>query len=187
MNIRFGVKRFLQDFDENTTYISLGKWMYTTSYAVASSDRSSFDLGSYPFTAGPFCYGKMGKLPDTQCLGWIGRSKLFVRPENHIVVNVHGDGIRGTGVRLPTTQAHLKEWPGWLVHDDHLLLKDDLLPKDLLVSDADSLSMHDVRYSHKWNANGTLTLRYDEQLQSWLEELEARKSDWSLERNNGDQ
>lgn len=180
--------------NSDVSYVTLGKHMYTSKFAVATGEEEfagngRFPLARHPFTAGKFCYGrKKQQQPDWnrstislqfdnhECTGWQGRRKVIAKPSHHRRVNVHGDGMpAGSGLHLPTYVAHLKEWPGWLVvpdgdddgeGDEIYQARINVIdpPRDVIVKGGglnSDYGLHDARMSHEWNADGTLTLRYD--------------------------
>jgi Glycosyltransferase family 92 len=90
------IQDFLAYYEaQNYTYISLGKYHYSTMHvynnnnnnntAAAAAD-SGFGLEKWPFTPGPYCFGKGGK---SSCPTWMGRCKVLAKPSKFTSVEIH--------------------------------------------------------------------------------------------------
>ena len=94
------IQDFLSYYEaQNYTYISLGKYHYSTLHvynvnheddengsAAAGSTSSPFGLEKWPFTPGPYCFGKGGM---SSCPTWMGRCKVFAKPSKFDTVEIH--------------------------------------------------------------------------------------------------
>jgi Glycosyltransferase family 92 len=96
-NKQQSIQDFLTDYEaQNYTYISLGKYHYSTLHVYNNSDNrknnndanidSGFGLEKWPFTPGPYCFGRGGL---SSCPTWMGRCKVLAKPSKFQSVNVH--------------------------------------------------------------------------------------------------
>lgn len=76
------IKEFLSQND-NLTYISFGKWMYTTRHqdATANDTQLLFGLRAYPYTPKAYCRYSSRREIRHGCPTWQGRCKVMVRPK----------------------------------------------------------------------------------------------------------
>lgn len=58
----------------NYSYVSIGKWMYSSKHATNMTNDSGFGLDRYPWTPGSYCYQGNG---NEMCPGWKGRCKVL--------------------------------------------------------------------------------------------------------------
>lgn len=136
-----------------------------------------------PFTAKSFCNGnrfEISRRGSSFCPHFHGRAKLLIQPSKHKHelrdVHIHGRKIPNATagiVHFDTSQAHIKEWPGQFEPYSPTFR----LPQDYTVSkdDASSVGIHSFDKAHKMNENGTFTLYYDRDLESWLDFVASRR------------
>lgn len=96
--------------------------------------------------------------------------KVILRPEQNSIPNIHGDGKRGANwTHIDTDLAHMKEWPG-LGNRNY-----SHVPRPREDFTTRELDTHWFTQSHPKNQDGTTTVHYDSQLESWLRFVESQK------------
>ena len=162
------VKDWMREY-KDLTYMSFGKWQYTTKYYHNTSSTKHFEIQNFPFTARSLCYHHDNKERRGReyCPMWKGRSKLIVRPKYHPEVQVHGRKARPRKPHqhFATSQAHIKEWPS--------VYKPGLVRQWREPTDYNFLSnetdLHFVPEGLKANEDGTFNMYYDDQLDTWID------------------
>ena len=137
-----------------------------------------------PFTAKSFCNGNRAEMASRRgssfCPHHYGRAKLLIQPSKHKhelrEVHIHGRKIPNATagiVHFDTSEAHIKEWPGQFETYSPTVR----LPQDYTVSkdNASSVGIHSFEKAHKVNENGTFTMYYDPDLESWLDFIASRR------------
>jgi hypothetical protein len=154
-------------------YVSIGKYMYTQRHAITlERNDSGFGLDRYAFTAGSYCYQYHGQSycpGQSWCPGWVGRAKILVQPSVHNVVEIHGFNdthLRPGGTHVTTKEAHLKEWPTYLVDSIDTTVRPDR--NTFYVSRDDEVDTHLTMESHNKTKDGRVSFYYDETLHDWF-------------------
>jgi hypothetical protein len=93
-NEEMGVKDFIAKYsDDSTKSLGIGKKMYTL-VARADAVDSGFGLDSYAFSPGVYCrmkFLKRMRRGREECCGYLGSTKMIVRPQNHTKgIDAHG-------------------------------------------------------------------------------------------------
>lgn len=124
------LKQQLVAFPNTTSYLSFGKYIYTTNfqepqYRDHSHKVSAFSMADFPFTLGPFCEDKVvhnnrSGYPNPICPAGAGRSKVIVRPSEHKDRDIEVHGWIRIQTRKTRRFAHV--FPNHGKHMCHFLL-----------------------------------------------------------------
>ena len=176
-NSHMSIKDFLSDYDSNYTFLSFGKWMYTTMHGVKVEEDSGFGFDSLAFTAKSHCTVNFGvnkmflyPRPPTYsyCPSHYARSKVIVKPAFHKKVNIHGMGfdLRKPGLmHFDTSIAHLKEWRNVLLKSRRKV--NYRPPTDFNISKIHEVDIISLNTGHE-RVGGKFLMHYDHELQDWM-------------------
>jgi hypothetical protein len=141
--------------------------MYSYAHVIEGAKDLGFGLNQYPFTPRSYCYRRRG---DKKCPTWVGRAKVMVRPELYLDVGVHGNPSGKPGsIHFNTDEAHLKEFVG--IANRHF----NLTVHNRTDFHTHELDTHWFKESHPRNEDGTVTVYFDRDLESWLEYVKSRE------------
>ena len=179
MSEQRSIQEFLGDYD-NLTYLSLGKHSYDLQHRVSSHGDYFGGLSQFPFTLGSLCFVKPEEsefvqlLRGQNCPRHPGKAKLLVRPSHHSWLNVHGDrwpNPQEGSMHLDSTVAHIKEWPRLFSNHEAV----ETPPVSLDIQRPSETSIRALHMAYSRNENGSYTLRYDDDLEKWMEFVAGRQ------------
>ena len=141
-----------------------------------NATTSGFNLENFPFTAGVFCtmQSKRGK-PLKLCARKNGRAKIMLKPSAHNGhVCVHGTHIprkRNESIQISANVAHLKEWNSATINPkiDPMMREKESFP----IHTPEEANLHGFHVYPK-NSDSSVTLRFDDKLQHWLDFVTSR-------------
>jgi hypothetical protein len=178
-NEKIGVKEFLHGQNEEIDYISIGKWMYSSTNQVSSETTATgFHIDSLPFTLGVYCKlrSNTGKMKQI-CPRKNGRAKVMVKPSvHHGHVCLHGSHWpkkREESTHVSAQVAHFMEWNGvaLLSATDPTMREKKSFP--IYTDEEAGLHPHSLK-KYPANNDSSVTVQYDDTLHTWLDFVASR-------------
>jgi hypothetical protein len=175
-NEEIGIKDFMAKYsDESTKSLHFGKKMYTLGVRADTAVDSGFGLDNYPFTPGIYCSINFQKFPmesRKECSGYLGSTKLIVRPQNYSkgLFGAHGTFREPGQIQINTDISRIREYQ--FIHQRVNATYHEKV--DFLVTSGARLRLIYFDEGYTQNKNGTWTIQYDEEPSKWYQYVASR-------------